>query len=219
MHSRLSKSIPAFLVLCACSHAYPEFLDSLYIGAKGGTPISSSVSSAVAGGRGGSGLSTLNVRRYTVGPTFEVALPFGFRFEADALYKRLDRTDHRFLAPTFGTITRHSANTWEFPLLLKHPWRRGRLRPFAAGGGTFRRIQSFDGSAETFAGGFQPPYAVRRYRVDEPLTQGGMVFSAGVRLMAAGPLKVTPEIRYTRYTSSRFLPTENQVEFLVGVGF
>ena len=51
------------------------------------------------------------------------------------------------------------------------------------------------------------------------MTQGGWVVSGGVRMRAAGPLKITPEMRYTRWTSLRFFPTRNQVEFMLGVGF
>ena len=192
---------------------------SFYLGIKAGTPLSASTASAMIGGRGGAGLSTLNIRRSTIGPSFEIALPVGLRLEADALYKRLDRTEHRFFNPVFGNISRLAANTWEFPLLLKYSCEHGTFRPFVVAGGVFRRIHSFEGSTETFAGGFQPPYSVTRYRVDEPLTQGGAAVGAGVRVLAAGPLKITPEIRYTRWTSLRFLPTRNRVEFLVGVGF
>ena len=190
-----------------------------YVGIKGGTPFSSSGSSIMVGGRTGFGLSTLNVRRYSVGPTFEVAIPFGFRLEADSLYRRLDTTEHRFFSPAFGAITRFAANSWDFPLLLKYQWGHHRLRPFAAAGGAFRLIPSFQASMESFAAGFQPPHSLVRYRLEHSLIQGGMAFGGGMRIISAGPIKVTPEIRYIRWTSLRFLPTKNQVEFLVGVGF
>jgi hypothetical protein len=186
-------STAVLLVLFLCSNAYSQFL---YVGIKGGTPLSTSTASAIVGSRAGSGLSTLNIRRYTVGPTFEVALPFRLRFEADALCKRLDRTDHSFLGPSYGNISREAANAWEFPLLLKYPLVRGRYSPFAVAGGTFRRIQSFEGSTEAFAFGLQAPSSVVRYRINEPLTQGGMVFDGGVRIITGGSQKVTPEIRY-----------------------
>jgi hypothetical protein len=208
--------IVVLLILLICSNADSQMF---YFGVKGGTPLSPSTSSAFDGDRSGSGLSALNIRRYTVGPTFEVALPFRLHFEADALYKRLDRTEHRFLGSSFGNINRNAADAWEFPLLLKYPLlRNGRLSPFVAGGGTFRRIQSFEGSTETFAYGLQPPYSVIRYRINDPLTQGGIVFGVGVRFTTVGPLKVTPEIRFTRWRSMEFLPTKNQVEIFVGLG-
>ena len=58
-----------------------------------------------------------------------------------------------------------------------------------------------------------------RYRIEDPLTQGGIVFGGGMRILTIEPLKLTPEIRYTRWRSMNFFPTENQVEFLLGLGF
>src|SRR5437867_4185872 len=138
-------------VLCASSAAAQVFS----AGVKGGTPLSSSTVTGLVGGRSGSGPSALNVRRYTIGPTFEVALPFKLRIEVDALYKRLDTTEHRFFNPQIGTISRLATNSWEFPMLLKRVWLRGPVRPFAVAGGAFRRINSMEGSTERFTGGFQ----------------------------------------------------------------
>ena len=202
------------LVILFFSDAYSQLL---YFGVKAGTPLSASTSSAIVGSRAGSGLSTLDIRRYSIGPTFEIALPFKLRFEADVLYKRLDRTDHSFLGTSFGNITRVAANAWEVPLLLKYPFLGGRYRPFVVLGGTFRRIESFAGT-DTFAYGPPPFYNVVRFQVNDSLTQGGMAFGAGLRIITLGPLKITPEIRYTRWTSLDFLPTKNQVEFLVSLG-
>ena len=201
-------------VLCASSAPAQVFS----VGVKGGTPLSTSTATGVFGGRSGFGPFTLNIRRYTIGPTFEVALPFQLRIEVDALYKRLDTTDHKFFNELFGTITRQAANTWEFPMLLKRLWLRGPVRPFAVAGGTFRRINSLESSTEHFTWGFNPPYSVTREQFEYRLTEGGIVIGSGVRL-AAWRLQVSPEIRYTRWTALRFQPTRNQVEFLVGVTF
>jgi hypothetical protein len=113
---------------------------------------------------------------------------------------------------------REAANPWEFPLLLKYSRGPGRYRPFADVGGAFRRIESLDGSTEVFAGGLDPPYSVVRYHVNHPLVQRGMAFGGGLRIKSVGPLKITPEIRYTRWTSRNLLPTRNQVELLLGIG-
>ncbi len=180
--------------------------------------MSDSTSSGDVGNRTiGGGLSMLDIRRYTVGPTFEVALPFRLRLEGDALYKRLDVIEHYFLAPGIGMITRTTANPWEFPLLLKYSFRQ-RFHPFVDAGGTFRRIESVDESIENFFDGLEPPSVTRYHHLNYPLTQGGMVCGGGVRLKIAGVLKITPEIRYTRWTSKDLFPTRNQVEFLMGLG-
>ena len=187
-------------------------------GVKGGTQLSDTSRSGETYSRSGSGPWSLSTRRYTVGGTFEVGVPFGLYVEVDALYKRTDTTQSAFFSPFFGSITRLAANSWEFPMLLKHRWNR-RFRPFAALGGTFRRIEGFDTSVERFAYGLNPPYSVYRYRIDQPLTQGGIASGVGMLLLSIGPLKITPELRYTRWTSIDFLPTRNQVEVLMGLGF
>ena len=189
-------------------------------GVAGGIPFSDANRSAQIASRfSGTGLWSLSTRRYTVGGTFEIAAPFRLHLEVDALYKRTDTTQHAFFSPSFGNITRIAANNWEFPMLLKYRWDR-RFRPFLALGGTFRRLQGFDASIETFAIGLSPPHSVFRNRIDQPLTQGGIASGVGFVLMSAPhSLKITPQIRYSRWTSERFLATRNQVELLVGIRF
>ena len=211
---KISFALAAVLLLCCEANG-----QRLSFGVKGGTPLSDTNRSAVIGDRlSGYGPWSLSTRRYTVGGTFEVGIPFGLHVEVDALYKRTDTTQHGFWNPSFGTITRLAANSWEFPMMLKHRWNR-RFRPFAALGGTFRRTEGFDASVETFAYGLNPPYSVSRYRIDQPLTQSGIASGVGALLLSVGHLKITPELRYTRWTSVRFLPTQNQVEILMGLGF
>jgi hypothetical protein len=211
---KISFALAAILLLC-CEANGQRFS----FGMKGGTPLSDTNRSAVTGNRfEGGGLWSLYTRRYTVGGTFEVGVPFGLYVEVDALYKRTDTTQHRFFGPSFGTVYRLAANSWEFPMLLRYRWNQ-RLRPFAAFGGTFRRIEGFDTSTEHIAYGFNPPYSVSRFRIDRPLTQGGIASGIGVLLLRVRYFKITPELRYTRWTSLRFFPTQNQVEILVGLGF
>ena len=194
-------------------------------GVKGGTPLSDAgiTTPGTVGPLGASGTSsgpsTLNVRRYTIGPTVEFALPFRLRFEADFLYKRLDQTS-RSSSRGVVTITRLVANSWEFPLAVKYVWQYGSVRPFALTGGSVRRINSFEGSQEQFAPGTSTPYTLTQYRFEggRGLTQGGWVIGSGVRFDVS-VVKISPEIRYTRWTSERLFPTQNQVEFLLGMMF
>jgi hypothetical protein len=190
----------------------------LYVGIMAGTPLSQSTSSALVGTRAGSGLSTLNVRRYTLGPTAEIRVWREVSVEVNVLYKRLDRTEHRFFNPSVGNITRLTANAWEFPLLLKHSFRANSYRSFVFAGGVFRRLDTAKASDERFTGGFDPPRSVVRYETNLDLKQGGYVAGGGVRISVLGPLKITPEFRYTRWTSGTLFPTRNQVEFFLGLG-
>ena len=52
--------------------------------------------------------------RYTIGPTVELSLPFGFAAEVSALYKR---TGYSSTDTAFGitSASRVRANSWEFP--------------------------------------------------------------------------------------------------------
>lgn len=165
-----------------------------------------------------SGQWSVYTRPYAIGGAIEIALPFHLSLEVDALYRRTTSIENSFMNPQYGTITRRAANSWEFPMLLGHQWNR-RFRPFVSAGGTFRRIQGFDLTYETFASGFNPDHSVSRMRLDEPLTQGGYIVAAGFMVPRTGRLRISPQFRYTRWTSIRFQPTQNQFEFLLRAGF
>ena len=62
------------------------------VGIKGGLPLTSMSDSGREGHRYG-GETSFQMKRYTLGPTVEIGLPFRLRLEADALYKyaRQDR--------------------------------------------------------------------------------------------------------------------------------
>jgi hypothetical protein len=189
------------------------------IGVLGGVPLSSTDRSGQDGGRNeGIGPWYLDIRPYTVGPAFEVALPLRVYVEVDALYTRVDYEEHEFFSPLFGSITRQDANAWEFPMFLKYRW-KSRFHPFASAGGTFRHIEGFEASQETFAYGLTPPYSVVRYQINAPLTEGGIAAAAGLTVWSLGRLKLVPELRYTHWTAIRSFPTQNQVEFLLGLKF
>jgi hypothetical protein len=209
------------IIVAATLLAFAASAQQFYIGVKGGTPLSDSRLNTVFAGRTGSGAYRLYVRRYTVGPTVEFGLPiFGLAVEVDALYKRLDTQAHSFMNPVFGSITRSSRNSWEFPMLLRRAWVMRRLAPFASAGGIFRIVPAADYSVETFTGSpGQPNGTVQRFRGDDGFVQGGWTLGGGVRLQGFARLSITPELRYTRYTSPRQLPTQNQFEFLLGLGF
>ena len=209
------------LFLFAVALAADLAAQRVFVGVKGGTPLSDSRLESVSGGRSGGGPYRLDVRRYTIGPTVEVGLPwFGIGVGVDALYKRFETEDHRFFSPTFGTIYRSYYDSWEFPMVLRRAWRVGALAPFAAVGGVMRVVPGGDGVSESFNGFPGQPQGIRTtYPIDYTSIQGGWVAGGGVRLSVYRGLKVTPELRYTRYTSGRLLPTQNQVELLMGFGF
>lgn len=92
--------------------------------------------------------------------------------------------------------------------------RRGRTR---ARGGVWQRI-SRDVRFESVPGLQQPPVRTSgQWSESDDLF--GWVGTAGVRFRLPMGLKVTPELRYTRWTAKRWLPSQNQVDFLLGIGF
>ena len=58
-------------------------------------------------------------KRYTVGPTIEVGLPFSFAVEVSALYRRTGFDTSTGLANNFSQ-RRVRANSWEIPILVKY---------------------------------------------------------------------------------------------------
>jgi hypothetical protein len=158
---------------------------------------------------------SFTTKRYTVGPTFELGLPYHLAFEADALYKRLHYVSNPFGFNTFLATT--TANSWEFPLLLKGHLLHGTIRPYANLGVSFRHI----GGETSFSNGsFQA--------TQDPLElihpwSTGFVGGGGADFKW-GWLRFSPEVRYTRWSNASFNSSNgvlgsnrNAVEVLVGV--
>jgi hypothetical protein len=161
------------------------------------------------------------MKRYTVGPTVEVRLPFGFRFEADALYRRVRQDTFAGPAPTGNiTVTGMRSNVWEVPLLLKRPFVRERkLAPFVSGGATLRHIGDFAVDMLTIPTfpGFSAIRQQFTQASNEPV-HAGITVAGGLR-MKARFLRIEPELRYTHWTSKHLLATQEQLDLLVGFSF
>lgn len=87
-----------------------------------------------------------------------------------------------------------STTVYQVPLLVKQRLNLIALKPFFAGGVTLRRIPEFD--------------------VSHP----GLTVAAGVTLGLL-PIKIEPELRYTRWFRSTLTPRSQQTEFLIGIRF
>jgi len=213
---------PLILLLLATHGAQAQAVSP---GLKGGVPLTD----AVVGNFGGDS----EARRYTVGLMIELRLPASLAFEADGLYKRTgyraSQSDGGFT--TMGQVRAHS---WEFPLLLKYylPLPPA-ARPFVSGGYVIRHLSAARGSARitgTFSSGtpIDTTLSVPRSVVLRNNPTHGAIVGAGWRL-AAGWLKVAPELRYTRWAGRPFddqgprgfflQSSQNQVDLLVGLSF
>jgi hypothetical protein len=232
-------------LLCGC----PLFgqLDPLSIGVKGGIPISDSSGVRPDSGCISIGCAFFNfsseTKRYTLGPTVELRLPLGFAFEADALYSRLSYDTFRFTSSFTAfpqdqsTFTSIKLERWEFPMLLK--WRYGnrRVRPFVDGGISVDHISGIDGRiTEISHDDSFSSNNIRSEKFDSPgpaklssRNRKGGVIGGGIDFRAVGPIRLTPEVRYTRWDSSPLVPFPpfpnvtgtnlNEFTLLLGIAF
>ncbi len=208
------------LTLLAAVTAFPQILS---LGVKGGVPFTDAFNTAKTGR-----LEYISdTKRYTVGPTVELHLPFRLGIEFDALYKRLDFESTSTSVDVF-TRTATTANSWEFPLLLK--WRvfGGPIRPYVEAGPTFDKLSDISQLArtivfpnrETSASTGHPPELQNTFRV-------GATVGAGIEL-GSRRFRISPEVRYTRWGWENFQDlsggsllrsNDNQAEFLLGITF
>src|SRR5579862_3534877 len=82
-----------------------------------------------------------DAKKYLIGPTVELHLPFGFSIDADGLYRPLQLVD--VLSPagqTFGTTTSSASYTsWEVTAALRYRFLHTPIvKPFAEAGPSFR---------------------------------------------------------------------------------
>ena len=140
-----------------------------------------------------------NNRRYTIGPQIELHLPAGLGIEVDALYKSVAYRESR------GEV---SGNVWEFPLLLKSRLLPGPVKPYLEAGVAFRKFSELTGVLTFNPGDNISP---------------GLVLGGGVEVKAL-IIRVSGEVRYTRFTSDGSFPAplkfnKNQAEVLFGITF
>ena len=171
-------------------------------------------------------------KRYTVGPSIELALPAGFAIEADALYQRLGSSSTLQVAipvtaPApgdtvvggFPLTNRQRSNAWEFPLLGKYYFHsRSGLQPFVSSGFSFRTIAvAAQGMyLATYAlGGAKSTSFTSDYRTDLGI---GAVAAAGLRYKV-GHFSLLPEFRYIRWGSTDRVARKNSAGIYLGLSF
>jgi hypothetical protein len=209
--------------LLGCTAAFSQ---SVSLGVKGGARLTGDLLS--------SGERISESKRYTLGPTVEFRLPFRLGLEIDGLYKRVGTREFNtdILGDQFRS--RDRSNSWEFPILVKYRIILGKIaRPYVSGGYAIRAI-SGSGTAENiccFSPSPSVPSTVARtvttYSTNYDVSHG-VVVGGGVELKA-GPLSVSPEVRYTRWNNSALSTSgshgffaespQNQAEVLLGISW
>lgn len=169
---------------------------------------------------------TSESRRYTVGPTAELGLPLGFGLEVDALYRRFGYTTSAAFLGGFFT-DRERANSWEFPILVKHRLPGLIAHPFAEIGYA-PRVMSGSGVRDSTLINLQTGATTHTntHSNTDYDSSHGLVIGAGVEARFA-KLHISPQIRYTRWNNTPvyvngsqgyFLQsTQNQVDILLGI--
>jgi len=210
-------------VLLSIACFAPVFAQPVSFGVEGGVPITDAFNTA----QGITSSYATNTHRYLVGAAFQLHLPLRFTVEVDGLYKRLGY-QYDATTPTTRTTASTVANSWEFPVLAKYEITPGPIRPFVDGGISFRHISGVKQVREVVQ---IPAGVVGVTTLTNPpefhkATDEGLVFGGGITLKL-GPIRISPELRYTRWGSENFedpvgslLHTNrNQGDFLLGILF
>lgn len=146
------------------------------------------------------GVFTGESPRYTFGPYIELRLPARMAVEVDALYRSYDFR----IADRIG-LTSQSGSSWEFPVLIKHRFVAGPVRPYFDAGLSFSRLSDIRLSSLNHRSNY------------------GIVVGGGVEFNLF-LVKVSPEIRYTGWAFRNFdgdqvQSKRNQLAVLFGFGF
>jgi opacity protein-like surface antigen len=209
-------------LLCAalfCATTVTVAAQPVSFGIKAGVPVTDALETF----RGNQSAYVTNTHRYLFGPTVQLNLPFRFSVEADALYRRLGFEYDQFSGPGSPTTTRTVANSWEFPVLGKYALFGGPLRPFIDAGANFRHISGVDQVRTTLTAVDVNVNPVIEFNKVNDI---GFTFGGGIELKL-GIVRITPELRYTRWGSENFRDpvssllrtNKNQGDFLLGLTF
>jgi opacity protein-like surface antigen len=199
-------------LLLLCLLAVSGFAQHFRVGIKGGVPLTDFYSTVSSSNFG----FNSNTKRYVVGPSVELQLPFGLGVEFDALYRRVNYGGSA-LATGTSTIVNATANAWEFPLLAKYRFAMPVAQPFVDAGIAWDRLGGLSQSVRNALG-------LRTNDVSGSTTKG-FVMGAGLEIKAPR-VHIVPEVRYTRWGSSKFVDplslvrnNRNQAEVLLGITF
>lgn len=180
-------------------------------GVRGGVPFTDFYNSP------SNALATLqsNSSRFILGPSIEVHFPANFGIEADALYRHFSYNALSNPVPALTSINSGASNSWEFPLLVKYKMSVPLVRPFLDAGVAFNHWSGFK----------EITNSVGLTKSNVSGTNAGVVLGGGLEFHVPF-VRISPEIRYTRWSSSNLSDfggilrsNQNQAEFLIGLTF
>jgi hypothetical protein len=196
------------------------------LGFKVGLPVTDmfSASNTTAFGNTTPGPYTSAVPWYVFGVTGEFHVYKNIRFEVDGLFRR-GGFDTALPYANTGLLAYYPTtfDQWEIPGLFKTDVKLGRFRPFIDFGAALRHIS--DISQTVYAPGVLiPPINDNAQELHNRNSFGGV---AGFGFtFKEGPVKLSPEARYTRWANESFMSTVpglrtnlDQGEVLLGITF
>jgi opacity protein-like surface antigen len=188
-----------------------------YAGFKAGVLLTSSSETTSQSGRSGQSIATAKLNRGILGGTVEAGLPAKLRVETGLLYRTFRGSEFRDFAGAVQEFISLEDKRLEVPLSLRRELSSGSVRPFVGAGGVWTHC--FRDVSWTRVQSIVPPATTTFGSRSESDNLFGWTGSAGVRFRLPMGLKITPEIRYTRWTAKRWLPSQNQVDLFLGIGF
>ena len=210
-------SIRNFLLSSAILIAPALQAQPISFGAKAGVPILDFFETT----KGNEASYFTNTKRYLIGGTVEFHLPWRFSIEVDGLYRRLGYQYEQSI-PNNTFTTKTVANSWEFPALVKWEIIPGPIRPFVDTGASFRNISGIQ-QIRNIAGTDTNISTATEFNKRNDI---GFVAGFGIAFKA-GPVRLSPEFRYTRWGSENFRDpirsllrtNRNQGDFMLGLTF
>ncbi|MBS1829277.1 MAG: hypothetical protein JST93_28500 [Acidobacteria bacterium] len=186
---------------------------SVDIGAKAGVPLNHFVLDTIASSRFGSAYVHSQPRRYLIGPLINIHPVQRWSIETAFLYRRfgydLEGSGAAFSAESVRFKRRATGNAWEVPVVWKPRLRFGPMEGFLGAGFAIRQIGGVQWRErrETQVLFQPPPPRMEEHQSTEPMelnrrTAIGAVLSAGLEFRTRR-IVLSPEIRYTRWDSSR----------------
>ncbi len=201
---------PLFLFLFAAASAFA--VSPLTLGVKAGVPLTDFTDRIQSSNFG----FNSGTKRYVAGPTVELKLPAGLAIEFDALYRRLNYVSVGTVNGVPVAITA-TGGALEFPLLAKFRFPTPGVKPFVDAGVAWDHISGLTQSVRSALNLTNSPTTSN--------TTKGFVMGAGLDIHAV-VLHISPEVRYTRWGSGKFVDpvsmvqgNKSQAEFLLGITF
>jgi hypothetical protein len=201
------RSLLVLFALCAI----PASAESIFsIGVIGGAPFTDVISA-----RNVADLSLVpKSTNFTVGPSFQVNLPFSLRIEVDALYRPYSFSGTLIsnpLLPISAAPDNVSGTEWTFPILAQYRFKTPLVKPFVEAGLSFDHLSNLSAAANDITSG--PGTLIHQ-------TNAGVVIGGGIDVKIPF-IRLSGELRYTHQGTAYFqgISNQNQAEVLVGVHF